>query len=75
VLALRYETRNLGPIDLRFELRGGDALSVTVAMVDATGVEHAGEGAGELQAALAAASAGDVAVSIIAQPPPLDLYA
>jgi hypothetical protein len=76
VLALRYETRNLGPIDLRFELHGrDDALSVTVAMRDAPAVEHARANVVELSDALARPGRSDVAVSITAQPPPLDLYA
>jgi hypothetical protein len=74
-LQLRYETQHLGPIDLRFELHGEDALSVTVSMQPGDGLARARESAGALHAALLeAAAGGDVALAVTAQRPPLDVY-
>ncbi|MGD0196490.1 MAG: hypothetical protein ABSC56_01095 [Solirubrobacteraceae bacterium] len=73
-VALRYETASLGPIDLRFDLYAGGALSVTVLMASADGEELARAAAPELRERLATATARDIGLTIGTQRPPLDMY-
>lgn len=75
VLELSYETVNLGLINLRFELHGADAVTVTVTMATPGAVTRARASADALRAALARSSLADVAVAITPARPPLDLYA
>jgi hypothetical protein len=74
-LALRYDTPSLGPMDLRFDLYAGDALSVTVSLEGEGNQALARAHASELQSALARALGSAVGVTVTGPRPPLDTYA
>lgn len=73
-LALRYLTRNLGPIDLRFALYPGGAIGVEVSMATEEASVRARSGADQLRSAIAASTGATVGVSVTRPRPPLDVY-
>ena len=73
-LALRFAGANLGAVDLRFALHAGGAISVGVTLAGERATAAARTAAAELQQAIAAGTGADVAVSINAARPPLDVY-
>jgi hypothetical protein len=75
VLQLSYQTVNLGSIGLRFELHAASALTVTIAMATDAGLTRARASADLLRTSLAASPLTDIAVTVTAARPPLDLYA
>jgi hypothetical protein len=74
LLRLSYQTQNLGPVGLRFELHPAGALSVRVEIASAVGLARAKRSADGLRAALVRASSGQVDVAVGTPRPPLDLY-
>lgn len=73
-LALRYDAPVLGAIDLHFDL-DPESLRLTATFAAGEPVEHARDGAGALQAALADALGRPVAIDITSRREPLDVYA
>lgn len=74
VVALRYDTAALGPLELRFEL-DARVLRVAVAATGGEALERIRGQSGELREALARASDRPVSLSLSARHDPLDLYA
>ncbi len=75
VLALRYETQNLGPLDLRFALHTHGAISVSVALHSESALAQARESTDALREAIDRTSVGEIAVTVTRARPPLDTYA